>query len=213
MKTKPSDSLRKTWLLLTEVPGWPDAPWWPRLRRSLVIVLPCIAALVVAVWTYGIQGPRFREQQRQVQPLISLEQEISLLQITSDQQVAELVERVAAVSRTLLDSPQDLPPLLKSLKKEALERGWEATFVAADTSGETLPENAIIAYLPVRAKLVPTAENTEPFSSLLAVLERLSSVGKRIDLMRVAIRADEQKWHPVELNFRVVCPVSHEKTP
>jgi hypothetical protein len=31
--------------------------------------------------------------------------------------------------------------------------------------------------------------------------------------MRLSIRADEQKWQAIEMNFRLVAPVVHEKTP
>lgn len=213
MKTKSADPLLKAWLLLTEVPGWPDAPWWPRLRRTLPIVIPCMALCGIATWTYGIRGPRFQTEVAEVQPLVSLEAEITAQQLTSEREVAELGERVAATTRTLLAGPQELSPFLKGLKKEAKDRGWDATFVASDVSLDTPAEGAAVTYLPVRGKLAVSPGNTEQFSSLLALLERFSVLGKRIDLMRVAIRADDQKWHAVELNLRLASPVIHEKTP
>ena len=213
MQTKPANKLRTAWLLLTEVPGWPDAPLWPRFRRLLPIVIPCLAIAVIAVRTYAIQAPRFRAEVVEAQPLVALEQEVSSLQIFPEQQAMELAERVAVASRAMLDSPQELAPFLKSLKKEAADRGWDATFQVSDLSGEPADAHALVAYLPVRGRLSPAAGNTEQFTTLLAVLERLSTVGKRIDLMRVMIRADEQKWHSVELNLRLVCPVIHAKSP
>jgi len=213
LQTKAANKVRNVWLLLTEIPGWPDAPLWPRLRRMLPIAIPCVATAVIAIWTYGIQAPRFDAEVAALQPFAALEQEISSLQLFSEQEATELKERVALTSRSLLETPQELAPFLKSLKKEASDRGWEANFQASDLSGDPAGDGAVVAYLPVRGRLVPSVGNSDQFSSLLALLERLSTVGKRIDLMRVSIRADEQKWHAVELNFRLVCPAIHAKSP
>lgn len=214
MKTKPNVALAHVWLILTEVPGWPDAPRWARLRRALPVILPCIGMLVLGVWSLGVHLPRVKAEHEAALPLIALEEEVAVLQLaSSEQQVAELAERAAAASRLLLESPEEISAFLRGLKKEAADRGFESTFVSSEGSGEPASEGSRIAYVPVRAKLVPVSGNTEPFAALLALLERFASAGKRIDLMRLAIRADEQKWQAVEMNFRLVRPVSDEKTP
>ena len=214
MKTKPIVALANVWLILTEVPGWPDAPAWARLRRALPVIIPCIGMLVLAVWSFGFHLPRVKAEHEAALPLVALEDEVAMLQLaSSEQQVAELAERAAEVSRLLLESPDEVVTFLRGLKKEAADRGFESTFISSEGSGEPASEGGRIAYVPVRGKLVPVAGNSEPFAALLALLERFASSGKRIDLMRLAIRADEQKWHAVEMNFRLVSPVPYEKTP
>ncbi|MGC4072598.1 MAG: hypothetical protein QM760_08785 [Nibricoccus sp.] len=214
MKTKSVPALKNFWLMLTEVPGWPDAPVWARTKRAMPVLLPCAGMLFFAVWYFAIHAPHVRAEKEAALPLVALEDEIALLQLaTSEQQVAELNERAGAASRLLLDSPADVTVFLKGLKKEAASRGFEATFVSSDVSGDPGQEGLEVTYVPVRGKLTPGPGNTEPFVNLLALLDRFASSGKRIDLMRLAVRADEQKWQTVELNFRLVCPVVHEKTP
>lgn len=106
----------------------------------------------------------------------------------------------------------ELAPLLRSLKKEAADRGWEATFYPGELSTEVAGPGSKIAYQPVRGKLTPAAGHAEAYASLLALLERFSTAGKRIDLMRLAIRADENRWQSVEVNLRLACSPAHEKT-
>jgi hypothetical protein len=214
LKTKPSAALKNFWLLLTEVPGWPDAPVWARMKRATPVLLPCAGMLCLAVWYFAIHAPRVRAEMEAALPLVALEDEIAMLQLaTSEQQVAELSERAGTASRLLLESPAEAGAFLKGLKKEAADRGFEATFTSTDGSNDAVPEGSVVTYIPVRGKLTPGPGNTEPFINLLALLERFASSGKRIDLMRLAVRADEQKWQTIELNFRLVCPVVHEKTP
>ena len=214
MKTNRVTPLKSFWLMLTEVPGWPDAPWWPRLRRALPVLLPCAGMLLIAVWHFALHAPRVRVETAEVLPLLALENEVAMLQIAcSDQQVAELAERAAVASRLLLGSRDEAGAFLRGLKKEAADRGFDSTFVSSDVSSEPIGEATMVSYIPVRGKLTPVAANTEPFGPLIALLERFASLGKRIDLMRMAIRADEQKWQTIEVNFRLVCPVVNEKTP
>jgi hypothetical protein len=214
LKTKPVDALKNGWLMLTEVPGWPDAPAWARFRRALPVLLPVVGMALLTVWHVAIHAPRVRTETARSLPLIALEDEIAMLQIAcSEQQVTELAERASAASRLLLDSPADVGSFLRGLKKEAADRGFDASLVSSDISGEPVPEGAVVAYIPVRGKLTPVAGNAEPFTQLLSLLDRFNSSGKRIDLMRVAVRADEHKWQAVEVNFRLVCPIAHEKTP
>jgi hypothetical protein len=206
--------LKQLWLMLTDVPGWPDAPLWARLRRASPVLLPCLGMLALAVWHFGIHAPRVRAELQAVQPLLALEAEIASLQLAgSEQQVADLAERAEIASRLLFDSNEDVAPFLRSLKKEAADRGFDATFIRSEDPGEPPPAEAVIAFVPVRGRLTPLAANTDPFGTLLALLERLNTTGKRIDLMRLSIRADEQKWQAIEMNFRLVAPVVHEKTP
>jgi hypothetical protein len=214
LKTKPADTLKNFWLMLTEVPGWPDAPAWARMKRALPVLVPCAGMALIAVWHLALHAPRVRAETEAALPLVALEDEIAMLQLaTSEQQVAELNERAASASRLLLESPAEAAAFLKGLKKEAADRGFDATFISSEVSADSAPEGALVSYIPVRGKLMPGPGNTEPFVNLLALLDRFGSSGRRIDLMRLAVRADEQRWQAVEVNFRLACPVVHEKTP
>jgi hypothetical protein len=208
LKTKIKEWLRTYGSALTEVPGWPDAPVSARVRRAMPVMIPCLGMLLILIWTLAIHAPRVRAQHAALQPLLILESSISKLRLAfSEQQAAEIAERAAGASQLLLESPAEVPTFLRSLKKEAADRGWDANFFVADSTEDPPAQDAVIGYLPVRAKLTPNPGKTDPFPSLLALLERLSTSGKRIDLVRLAVRADEHRWHLVEINFRLAYPL------
>jgi len=213
LKTKLINFGLVCWHLLTEVPGWPDAPRWMRWRRALPIIIPCVTILLMVIWNTAVRDPHIRAERAAHRPLFALEEEIAALRLNcSEQQAAELATKSAAVSDLLLGSPAELGPLLQTFKKEATTRNWEANFQAGDASAETPEENAQVMFLPVRGRLTSTAGNPGAFPALLALLDRYSSTGKRIDLTRLAIRADEQGRYAVELNLRLACRRIHEKT-
>lgn len=213
MKTKLINFGLACWHLLTEVPGWPDAPKWMRWRRALPIVLPCVSILGLVIWNAALRAPKIQAERAAHQPLFSLEEEIAALRLNcSEQQAAELAAKSAAVADLLLRTPAELGPLLQLFKKEAAERNWEGNFQAGDASAETPEADAQVIFLPVRGRLASPAGSTGSFPALLALLERYSSTGKRIDLTRLAIRADEQGRYAVELNLRLACRRPHEKT-
>jgi hypothetical protein len=169
--------------------------------------------LLVLVWNLAFHAPRVREQRGQLRPLVGLESQISTLRLAySEQQVGEIAARTSTATRLLLDSPSELLPLLQSLKKEAADRGWEASFFPAGATDASPAEGAVLNYLPVRGRMTPLRGNTDSFNSFMHWLERFSSSGKRIDLIRLAVRADERQWQLVELNFRLAT-LSNEKTP
>jgi hypothetical protein len=213
LKTKLKNFGLASWHLLTEVPGWPDAPRWMRWRRALPIIIPCAAILLLVIWNATFRDPHIRAERAVHQPLFSLEEEIATLRLNcSEQHAAELATKSAAVADLLLGSPAELGPLLQTFKKEAVSRNWEGNFQAGDASAETPDADAQVIFLPVRGKLASPAGNPGSFPALLALLERYSSTGKRIDLTRLAIRADEQGRYAVELNLRLACRRPHEKT-
>ena len=201
------------WHFLTDVPGWPDAPKWMRWRRALPILIPCSAILVLVFWSVAVRDPQIRAARAAHQPLFALEEEIAALRLKcSEQQATELATKSAAVADLLLREPAELGPWLHTLKQEAVNRKWEANFQAGDASAETPDAADQVIFLPVRGRLASTADNPASFSALLALLDRYSSTGKRIDLTRLAIRADEQGRYAVELNLRLACRRPHEKT-
>jgi len=201
------------WHFLTEVPGWPDAPKWMRWRRALPLLVPCVAILLLLLWNVALRDPQIRAERAAHQPLFSLEEEIADLRLKcSDQQATELADKATTVADLLLGAPTELGPLLQTFKKEAISRKWEASFLAGDASAENPAADAQVIFLPARGKLLSQTGNPGSFSALLALLERYSSTGKRIDLTRLVIRADEQGRYAVELNLRLACRRPHEKT-
>jgi hypothetical protein len=196
------------------VPGWPDAPARARAFRSLPIVLPLLAVLALLGWRLALYSPEQHSRQQALAPLLALEREVSDLEIAnSEQQIAQLAERAAGVSRLMVENPDALSPLLKELKAKARTAGWEATFQTVEAAEEPAEGSRSVSYLPVRARLKPLKTNAEPFASLLALLERFSTEEKRIDLTRLSIRADDTRWQAVELSLRLVTPALHAKTP
>lgn len=213
MKTKLLTFGLACWHFLTEVPGWPDAPRWMRWRRALPLLIPCVAILALLGWNAAFLDPKIRAERAAHQPLFSLEEEIAALRLScSDQQATELEAKAGAAAALLLGGPAEVGPLLQTFKKEAISRNWEATFQAGDASAESPVADAPVVFLPVRGKLASPAGNPGSFPALLALLERYSSTGKRIDLTRLAIRADEQGRYAVELNLRLASRRPHEKT-
>jgi hypothetical protein len=210
LKIKAREILRSTWRGLTDVPGWPDAPFAMRFRRSLPIVLPVIATALLLGWQIGYAQPRLRAAHQAHRPLLKLEREVAALNHAfSEQQVEELATREATLMRSLPQNVSDIREVLQSIEREAQRLAWDVSF-----STPTLPESpaspeALIADVPVRMKLKPASGNAEPFNSLLALLERVSALSRRIGLMRFAISADDGRWQAVEVGLRFTVPISH----
>jgi len=213
LKNKSQRFLRNVWLLLTEVPGWADAPVGVRLQRTLPILLPCVGIAAILTWSLGWHAPQIRAERESHAPQIALEAEIQSLQLAySEQQTVELADQAEQASHLLLPAPSDLTPFLRSLKKEAADRGWEISFHPGEPLTEGPGTTALVTYQPVRVKLAPVAGHAEVYASLLSLLERFSTSGRRIDLMRLAIRADENRWQTVEANLRLAYPILHAQT-
>jgi hypothetical protein len=214
LKTKLQTYLHVCWYVLTEVPGWPDAPRRARFMRAMPIVLPLILIALAIAWRIFVYSPERYAIDAALRPLLKLERDVSDLEIVnSDQQVAQLNEQASAASRLLIDSPEAIAPLLKDLKSRARNAGWDASFQRPATEENPRDGEHAVAFVTVRGRLKPLAANADPFSSLIALLEQVSGGEKRIDLTRVAIRADDTRWQAVELSLRFACPAAHAKTP
>jgi len=204
---------QKIWAFLTDVPGWPDAPKALRFRRLIPIAVPCVLLFGLFVWSQFFRAPERNAERATDLPLQALQVEVNQLQLAcSDQQATELSAQ-ATQAHGLCVEESALPPVLRSLKQQAVEKGWEATFVTVDRSEETPPPEAVVAYYPVRGKMAAKASG-QAFENLVSFLEQIPRAPKRIDLMRLTVRADEQGRYAAELNLRFVRPVAgHEKTP
>lgn len=213
MKINLPPFLRNFWLILTEVPGWSDAPMSVRLLRTVPIALPCVGIALLLVWNLGWHVPEVHAERASHTSLLMLEAEIENLKLaSSEQQTVELSARADQVSRLLVNTPEELALLFRSLKKEATDRGWDASVHPGELGAEPAVPGSQIRFLPVRVKFTPVAGHPEVYTSLLDLLERYSSTGKRMELTRMAIRADEHRWQSVEANYRVACSTAYEKT-
>jgi Tfp pilus assembly protein PilO len=212
LKTNALRWLVSAWRLLTEVPGWPDAPPALRLRRSLPLLLPLLGVCALQGWEWRHAAPRLAAAYRDHEELLALERSVAGLRLAfSEEQVAALVEREGSLRRQLPRDVAEVKEILHGLEREAHGLGWQLAFrvpsaVPHPEAGEALVE------LPVRCRLKPLAGNRDPFGSLLAVVERCARSPRRIGLMRMSISADEGKWQTVDLGLRFVLPVSHAQT-
>lgn len=217
MKTKITRFSDQVWDLFTEVPGWPDAPRNWRVRRALPLVVPFVAVLALVGWNTIVRNPRLVAERSAHQSLTALEDEIASLRMTSsDQAAAELTSRAETAQLQLLKEPQQAASVVTSLKKGVESHRWKGEFHVGElVVDDTQPDAAArqVSAVPVRVKLTSVSGNSQAFYDLLAVLKQLSAMGKRIDLTRLAIRADEQGRYAAELNLRLACLVPHEKTP
>jgi hypothetical protein len=213
LKTDLHNFARLCWRLISEVPGWPDAPRQVRVRRALPAVVPCIGILLLAGWNLLVRDSSIRAERTAHQSVLALDDEVSSLRLgCSDQQAGELAAEAAVASRLLIENPSDSVPILHDLKKEADSRNWEANLQTIDVSADTIPPDADVIFLPVRGRLTATpGRKAGGFPSLLALLEQFSASERRIDLTRLLVRADEEGRYVVELNLRLACRRPHEK--
>jgi len=150
------------WLILTEVPGWPDAPQRLRVRRLIPLVIPVAAMALLFLWNVAWHQPRIQATRTAHQPLLALEQEVANLRLlVSDLQATELSEHAAKSARILLPEPSQLTPLLETLTAKAHARGWEATFHQMTGSATPPAPDAQIYFVSVRGKYVTAAVNTQ----------------------------------------------------
>ena len=206
--------MRTAWRVLTEVPGWPDAPVWMRMQRAMPVLIPCMALVLLLDWSLLFQKPEVRQQRLTLAPLISLEREVETLRLLgSDAQLVEYKDRAAQASALALASPASAGTLLQQWKVDATSHGWDATFVASEVEENEAAPGALFSFLPVRGKLLPRAANDDVFGSFVTLLEGLSAASQRIDLIRLVIRADEHRWQAVELNLQLIYPLKNEKAP
>ncbi|MFT3780831.1 MAG: hypothetical protein QM790_02375 [Nibricoccus sp.] len=214
MKNKFKALVNPLWQILTDVPGWPDAPRKLRIKRLLPIALPVVVTLTILLWNLAWRAPQIRSVRTAHQPFIALEQEVADLRLTmSEQQATETAARAVAAGQVLLAQPNQLPSTLDRLRDLAPNFGWSAVFTPTTPPTPPSPAEAHMYFLPVKGKLSPSIENSQPFASLLAFLEKMTATDRWVDLTRLSLRADEQGKRSVELFLRIGCRVPDEKTP
>lgn len=212
MKTKLLRPFVRIWLVLSEVPGWPDAPVPVRLRRVSPILVALAASLALVGWSLGWRDPEIARIRSSHAYLLGLEQEVATLRLEySDQQATTMAERAQQAKTALLASPDDVAALLRTVREKIRALGWDATFQAYDSVTADEDVVAGVRFSAARATLVPVEGNPAPFKTLLGVFDQFSAVPERIDLTRLGIRADEAGTFEVELNLRVACRAAHEE--
>jgi hypothetical protein len=191
--------------MLSDVPGWPDAPRRIRLRRALPLLVPCVSILLLLGWNKTVRDMHRHNERASHQALLAQGREIDALALScSKQQAEELAARAAQVAQLALKDSQELGPVLQDLKKQAAEHHWEGAFQASDLSTGATTATTPLIFLSARAELTSPSGNPEAFPSLLALLEQFSSSAKRVDVTRMQFRADEQGRYVVELNLRLI---------
>jgi hypothetical protein len=202
------------WRILTEVPGWPDAPRKLRIRRLVPVVAPLAAMALLFLWNLTWNFPHIQAAKADQQPLLVLQQEVADLKLASSElHATDVAARAAQVGRALLPEPDQLASVFDTLKENARIRNWDATFHSIPDSGTPPPTVPQVSFALARGKLAPASGNTEPFPSLLAFLDQLSASGPWIDLTRLTLHAGEKGRLTAEIYFRAGCRVTHEKTP
>lgn len=200
-----------SWRVVSEVPGWPDAPLRARLRRIIPLALPCMLALGMVGWNYG-----FREHQMKVlrvahADLLDLEDEIAALRLSwSEQTAGELAAMAENAGSRLVQSPEEARDVLRQIKSDITAAGWQATFQVYDPINESESTQNRFRFTPAVARLESLPDTAAPFPALLTVLETFSSFPKRIDVTRLAVRVNDQRRPEVELNLRIATSLAHE---
>jgi hypothetical protein len=208
LKNKLSQSVVDCWRVLTEVPGWPDAPGLLRLRRLIPAIIPLTALLLLFVWEQTWRQPRIRAARTDFMPLLALQQEITDLQLAvSNDKAAETATLADQASHTLLDGPRHFSSILEQFARTAQTQGWEATFATPPAAPSPPDPDALMYFINARGKLVATPANQQPFASLLSLLEQFSPPERSIDLTRLSVRADEQGRQTAEILLRAGCRV------
>jgi hypothetical protein len=212
LKTRFLSFFTRIWLVLSEVPGWPDAPLTVRLRRIAPILVALIGVVAIVAWERGWRDPERHRIRASHSPLVGLDEEINQLRLVcSDQQAAESATEAEAAAAILLDSPDEVEAMLRDLRDRIRAQGWEAVFQAYDATTD-VPETAgAVQFVVARASLTPVEGKPAAFQSLLGVFDQISAAHKRIDLTRLGVRADEPGKLEVELNLRIACRVPHEE--
>jgi hypothetical protein len=186
----------QAWSFLTAVPGRPAASRAAQLRRAAPLLLPALVFGALLGWKWGIEAPRLRAERALNQPLVNLEREVAALQWRRPPGQTPGAIQAAALRAALPSTPAGLASLLGSWRAEADARGWEAVFgpPMVPSAGPDLP----VVFVSVRAGLQPAAGNPHPWSSLVGLLGAFSDPESRIEVTRLAIRADEQGRYAVE---------------
>ena len=206
MKTKFTLRLQAIWQTLTEVPGWPDAPISVRIRRVLPITIPAVAFVLALIWNFAWVRPRVEAERAAHAGILDLVAEVEALrEVSPEADAAAVAMEAQEASKSLLSDKAALPAELEKLRQLAQQHGWDATFQTVPVVPEDMPQGTLITFLQARGRLSPLAGNADPYPSLITLLERVSAGTKRIDLTRLAVRADEKGRHSVEVSLRVGC--------
>ena len=214
MQTRLLTALRAGWLLLTEVPGWTDAGKVARTIHALPIAVPFFALFVLLSWLQFVRGPAIQQVRQSHQAALALEEEIAALRLEhSDEQALESAFATDRLTDTLLQSPADFAAQMDAIRAAANASGWVATLHANDAGDENPGADVPLLYQTARGRIVPAADNSHAFASLLQLLDRLIPAERHGSLTRLTVRGDDQGRLSAEFGVRFAIRPTHEKTP
>jgi hypothetical protein len=200
------------WQVLSEVPGYPDAPRALRIRRVLPVALPLAGMTLLALWSFAWVEPQRNSARRGQAPIIALAREVAELQsMATEEEAVAIAKQAAEAANAVLEKPDEIGAQAAAFQAFAAKHGWEASVQTLPPPSEPPAPGGQITFIGARARLKPSVAQNEAFASLLTLLEQLSSQPKRIDLTRLVVRADEGGRHSVEMNLRWACRYRHEK--
>jgi len=200
-----------SWRVVSEVPGWPDAPLRARLRRIIPLALPCVLVLGMVGWNFGFREQQMKTLRAAHADLLGLEEEVAALRLNwSEQTAGDFASMAESAESRLVQSPEEARDSLRRIKSDIAAAGWQATFQVYDPIDESESTRNHFRFTPAVARLEPSPDTSAPFSSLLTVLEIFPSFNKRIDVTRLAVRVNDSRRPEVELNLRVATSLAHE---
>lgn len=195
--------------LLIGLPPGVESSWRERLIALLPVLVPLVGVAWLTGWDQLWRQPRRDAVRAFHAPAVAAEQAVAQLRLAySDQQAAALKARAAELSPEVSSQPGGhLSAQLAELERAASERGWTARFeaVVIAPTDETAPGRAeppLLGHTTARGRLTPDRENPQRLASLLELLESLSEFRPRIDLIQIAISADEHGWQGVDVHLR-----------
>ncbi len=201
---------RFLWAALTEVPGWPDAPYLLRLRHALPVLLPVALICGGLAFHFGSLQPHSKAVRRDLAPARALETEIEALnQSGSATQQEELKRLHASRLAATLTTDTERSELAQEIRSLALRQGWAAkpSWLANDTAAPLSP----LSEQTLRLRFELPVANTSPFPSFLSLLATLAEQPKALQHRSLRIRADDTGWNQVEAHYTALFRSPHEQ--
>lgn len=191
------------WRVVSEVPGWPDAPLRARIGRILPIAVPCFLAIGAAVWIWSVRGHERKQLQADHFEWLALENDVAELSLTwSEQAVHEYAALAEKAAQRLAGSAEEVRADIELIRGAIRTAGWDASFQIYEPVWESEVAKGLIMFTPAMVRLQPLPETTAKFRSLLTALETVTTFEKRIDVTRLAVRLNDRDIPEVELNLR-----------
>ncbi len=163
--------------------------------------------VLLLLWQHLVHAPQHTRTLAAYSPLLGLEAELA--QLRESAAALSAPENKTDSSSALILNPQEAFTVLEELKAKIGAHAWQFTYQLGEPE-DPAPETPLLRSLRVRAKLTPTPQSSESFQQLMQVLPLFSQQSKRLELMRLTLRADEKENLQADLNLRFTL---HAPTP